>query len=258
MSDKEIYSREEQSELLGLLENQPGFAEFRKRAQTAVNESGAIIVKDVDTDSEPLLVALAAIFGYVDAEGNGFPNRTVSEIRHVPGKISLNSKDNGRFAPHTDSTFMVKPHRYLIMGVVEHDPDGQGETTLMDGYGVLQGLTDAEARCLRRFRVPFSVDGRAESPRLAVPILADRGGRTMIRYRADVIVRDALSEEASEESWSALQKFERLTAEHPSVSRTFLERGSVIIIDNWRVLHGRDHFPNRSPRLLKRLKVKSI
>lgn len=253
----DIYSLEEQRELLGVLAEQRGFDDFRKQARAAVDESGVLVVDGVDTDSEPLLVALAAIFGEVDAEGNGFPGRTISEIRHDPEEENgLFSAENERFAPHTDSCFMAEPHRYLVMGVVIHDPDRHGETTLVDGYEVLRGLTEDEERRLHQLRVQFSVNGDAESAALAAPVLANHRERTMIRYRSDMIVRDVSGGEADEESLRALRKFEDLAAEHPEISRTFLERGSVIIVDNWRMLHGRDHFPKGSPRLLKRLKVK--
>jgi Taurine catabolism dioxygenase TauD, TfdA family len=140
-----------------------------------------------------------------------------------------------------------------VMAVVAHDRDGGGETLLRDGHDLLRAFSVEELRDLSKVRIPFSSDGNDGPTLVWVPIVEDRGGTWLIRYRRDVIVRSVLRLDASQSRLFA--KFESVMASDVPAD-VLLHRGSVIILDNWRFLHGRGAFSGSSGRLLKRLKVR--
>ncbi|MFE2302484.1 TauD/TfdA family dioxygenase [Streptomyces sp. NPDC059445] len=253
VAESDIYSAEVQASLTRSLQHAGVFAGPQSWISEALTARGVCILDEVDVDHDPTLVALAAVLGFADAEGNGWPARTVSPISYAGGPSVLLSHGRERFDLHTDSCFMEDPHRYLVMAVAAHDSDGGGETLLRDGHDLLRSFSTEELDELSKVRIPFSSDGTDGPSLVWVPIVERRSGTWLIRYRRDVIVRSVLSLDNSQSR--LFDKFEAAMASDVPMD-VLLHRGSVIILDNWRFLHGRGAFSGKSGRLLKRLKVR--
>lgn len=166
-------------------------------------------------------------------------------VRDQYGK-PLRSANNTHFALHTDESFHAEPARWVLLHC--WSPAGYGGNTLLaDACAVL-------AAADRPTRLAF------EQIRLRYPCgdMTTFDARGRVRFNPaeiDALVADGGSSEAPRpHAW--LQRFESLFAN--AAQQLALASGDLLVIDNWRVLHGREAFASPSDRLLKRVRVLDV
>ncbi|TDX60431.1 alpha-ketoglutarate-dependent taurine dioxygenase [Methylosinus sp. sav-2] len=162
------------------------------------------------------------------------------EIRVEAGATSY-FKREAPLAYHTDSPFA----RYVVwLCLVQQDIGG--EMLLKDTKHVFDGATPAEINALNRVAVRFpAIEGAHGAGSL--PLLSgDRHGGWRVNYAPWLIVEESLSPAACR-VLAALGDF---PGEHGVAIA--LRPGSVLIIDNRRMLHGRGELAGDRRRLLRR------
>jgi alpha-ketoglutarate-dependent taurine dioxygenase len=163
---------------------------------------------------------------------------------------------------HTDSQYRVKPEDVFLLGCMVADEVGKGTNMILRSQEVIETVRDKageEAIDLLRQPYPFRVptvftelrdDGDPEV--IWAPIIVDD---ERMRFRADTIDA-ALAVESvkiSDEAARAFQELRDVITSHP-VEYHHLNPGQILVVDNWRVLHGRTAFTNLH-RLLHRIRV---
>lgn len=137
---------------------------------------------------------------------------------------SLSSKfETGRFPLHVDTAYWTTPCRYLILGCVKAG-ESQRPTNLLD-FSTLD-FSDAEKELL--FNSPFLIQNGRRSFYGSV-LSRDR---SFVRYDPGCMVPANMNSQKIDHILSS-ERLENVSHE------LFWETGMVLVIDNWRVLHGR-------------------
>lgn len=190
----------------------------------------------------PALRALAHRAGLVEPGG-------VQRVEALPGNPQdqagkpLLSASNGAFALHSDESFELHPARWVLLHCWRPSATG-GETRLADSRRVAGSAERTLAIALTQWHLPypcgdvttFDALGRVRYNRAECDLAASQSGRSL--DSASVLWLDRFD-----------HAFERAACSYR------LDSGDLLIIDNWRVLHGRCGFSADSGRLLKRLRV---
>lgn len=155
---------------------------------------------------------------------------------------SLLSAGHAEFAPHSDEAFLAEPARWVLLHCWQPDPAGAGLSRLAR-RDEIWALADRSARqLLTALALPY--------PCGEFPVL-DAQGRLRFN-RNDCLAAAAPARQAA--LATALAPLQALFAE--AACSLALAAGDLLVIDNWRTLHGRDAFAAGSPRLLKRLRLR--
>lgn len=173
------------------------------------------------------------------------PEPDMDEVYH--------SKNTQSLVPHTEAyEFAGNPPRFLALWCVKQADGPGGETTLADGYAFLERLSPAQIDALRRqvYRWHSSEGLAAKGINVEAvhPALEADGGRTIIRFSYNNVDRndDGVLEDYLE------QGKEFFDAEHGAIA---IEAGCLLLWDNWRMIHSRNAFTDRS-RHLKRVLIR--
>lgn len=198
-----------------------------------INDDNHALVRLGRLLGPPSLRAQAYRSGLVEGRG-------VQAVQARPGGAinrfgqPLRSAGYEAFALHTDEAFLPVPCRWVLLLCCQSDPDGEGVTLLAD----FRALNDASMEAAMNVPLPYPDGGRPVS---------EPGPRW--RFNRDALALPMLT---------AVQGAAVETVAHGlSLHRVsgLLEQGDLLIIDNWRVAHGRHGFSADSPRRLKRLRL---
>lgn len=153
----------------------------------------------------------------------------VVDIRPIEGQDPHSYQGSREFSLHTDSCWLKRPPRYAALLCLEPEEEGGGDSLLVDGYQALVSLSRADIDEIAANPCLFLShrDAASESSYQA-PILT-RSAPYQIRFRRD-LMSGALG--------GAAKKF--LKVAETLVRRFRLERGNVLVVDNFRMLHGRE------------------
>ena len=158
------------------------------------------------------------------------------------GKTLL-SASNGNFPLHTDESFELQPARWVLLHCWRPSATG-GETRLADSHLVAKRAERSLGIALSQWHLPYPC---GDMPTLAADLRV-RFNRAECEFAAS---RRAWPPGPALAHW--LDRFEQAFEQVADGCR--LNSGDLLIIDNWRVLHGRCAFPADSGRQLKRLRV---
>ncbi len=155
----------------------------------------------------------------------------------------LLSASHQAFPLHSDESFELQPARWVLLHCWRAAASG-GETRLVDLHRVAAGAERKLAIALSQWHLPYpcgdlttlDAQRRARYNRAECELAASRRGLPL---------------DSASVGW--LNRFE-LAFEHAAFSCR-LDSGDLLVIDNWRVLHGRSAFSADSGRLLKRLRL---
>lgn len=177
----------------------------------------------------------------------------VSDVRPEPGMDDVYHAGNTRnLVPHTEGyDFEVLPPRYVALWCVTPCISGGGETTLGDAHEFLQTLTETEKKELKErvfdwkaadglIRLGFDLHTKH-------PVLEEASGGSIVRFSCINMVHE-------DDSFAVdLQRrvTEFFSANHVAMA---YERGDMLIWDNWRMLHSRNAFTDRT-RHLRRIQI---
>ncbi len=163
------------------------------------------------------------------------------------------------FHLHIDGTFELTPPRYSILHCIQPDTEGFGVNVIVDGYSIVEQLSDhsrsALAQGLFEFRFELARNYfKSCANRLVLvtsPIIEMVGERIRIRYRNDDQF-ELKSVEESDELMQCLAEFEKLLHLPENQQSIYLRAGDVLIMDNYRLLHGRTSLSGQKERRLRR------
>lgn len=178
---------------------------------------------------------------------------SVTHIRHTQfGGFWVFGNDGARgdtaytnraLDPHTDGTYYDDPPGIQVLHCLEHDGPG-GETTLVDGLAVLARLSASAVRLLRRQPLLWRYSEAGFLYQSTSPMLQLHADDSLRLIRFNNSDRAWLDVKPSRlaSCYDALREA-AAAAYAPEVRLQFkLRPGSVLFVDNWRVLHGRTSF----------------
>jgi hypothetical protein len=215
---------------------------LQRRILDTVRDAGYVLLDPIETDDPDamLLDLISSCFEPV----THFRNPMVMDLRPQRGMDPTSYAGAARVALHTDRAYVPRPPRYIVMMCIVPDTDG-GEPEIADGAAALAMLDETMIRDLRESEFPFLEAAGSERVGFTGPILSESSnGRDDIRFRRDLLPAHAGT--AVTELGRALRR---------CTMRIDVRPGSVWIVDNHRVLHGRTELRNGvdSKRHLKRM-----
>ncbi|MFJ7771006.1 TauD/TfdA family dioxygenase [Streptomyces sp. NPDC097107] len=188
--------------------------------------------------------------------GTFVPNYTgavVGDVRPEPGMDDVYHAGNTRpLTPHTEGyDFAVLPPRYIALWCVTPASGAGGETTLCDTRPWVQALPDEERKRLldhtHDWKTTEGVQRLGLDLKTRHPILEEHEKGLIVRFSCNNLLREDDDPAADlQERWK--RAFE---AEHIAVT---YQRNDMLVWDNWRLLHARNAFTDRS-RHLRRIQV---
>lgn len=198
---------------------------------------GVLLVRYPCLDSQQ---ADAMLTELVQRWGRGHDHRLagqlVWDVRQQNGGAAR-SQGLDEFILHTDASFEDPPPRFVGLFVVREDRLGGGRSEWISSADVLSRVSPRSRKRLSadyRVRVPAEFcKGR---PEISAPLVCG----DMVRYR-----RELIQEPEDAEGRAALEELEN-ALQGPRESQA-LEPGTLLLLDNWRVFHGRTtvHDPAR-------------
>jgi len=162
---------------------------------------------------------------------------------------------NQALAAHTDTTYFTEPAGLQAFHVLSHKdgkhsgPAEGGETILVDGMRAAVLLEKADPKAfevLAETRIPWYANGNAEAcitPDQRYPVIerhTESGLIKRIRWNNDD--RGTVPVESAVEWYDAARKFHALLSSPEMQIQMKLRPGTLLIFNNWRVLHGRTAF----------------
>lgn len=216
------------------------------RARTLVGAHGAAILTGAGTGEEAALAVARAVFG---DEIVALP--PPAPIRPGPESEKRTADDGTRRGyAHTDGYAYgdALPDHFLLL--VDHQCPVGGANFLVDGWGLLETLAGHEATAtlaadLARVAIDQTEPGMR--PSVSPAVLTGPNGAPMVRRHLDQRPRAdsdrPLVDAAMIGAWHAA--VEEAARRAPSFR---VESGEAVIVDNRRMLHGRETYqdPNRS------------
>jgi len=190
--------------------------------------------------------------------------RRISFIRetHYGGfydfTADLASKDtaytNIALEAHTDTTYFSDPAGLQAFHLLSHTEGSGGSSLLVDGFNAAKQLLfeDREAyETLATVNVHAHASGNAGisiMPYRGFPVLEhDRETGSLLQVRWNSSDRASIELPLGEVGrwYDAARKFDRILKKKENELWEQLQPGTVVIFDNWRVLHGRSEFTGK-------------
>lgn len=226
---------------------------------------GCVLIKDFDifglnmSLKRNIFLGLCSCIG-IPVEHNLGETDYIWDIRPRENIASFPtfSEHNLEAPPHTDSQYRIDPETYISLFVLERARCGGGKTTVLRFADIINTLQETiEGRkCLRILEhelFPFAVPSIFSKDRdnvhlIFAPIITEGNN---IRYRFDTIQQGlrhgkSLERDNTMKIW-ALNFFRDHIENHSSTMSLSLANGTILFLNNQRVLHGRTSFtdPNR-------------
>lgn len=154
----------------------------------------------------------------------------------------------GTFPLHTDLAHWVMPPRYLMLRCAVGDPDAS--TQMLDSRSLVAAVgSNVLARCLTRPRRPMKRSFQL------LPILQKLSERSQRLIRWDSIYLRPVNEYAQ----AVFRSIEEYLSCTQPISVILLREGDTLLLDNWRVLHGRSPVRySASSRRINRIYMSTI
>lgn len=194
------------------------------------------------------LLSLSEIFGAVirhpASDGDGVVKVTPDPDLRRFGDVFTDRA----MALHTDGAFMDNPPNVVALQC-ETAPESGGETHLLDGRSLYEHLRNTFPDRLAALYDDDAMTIARGSDAATRSIFSRRGRYTQVRFRLDDGV-DVSFKSTVAPLISRIQDFLRNRSNWLTRS---LKPGEILILDNRRVLHGRDAFKGHPVRLVNRI-----
>lgn len=159
--------------------------------------------------------------------------------------------------PHTDTCWRQTLIGLLLMHCLKAHPEG-GRSMLVDGYAVAERLRENSAEAFELLSsVPIGFEAKVQDrddwrvQGRIISVAAD-GAIEGIRYNGNSIGQLDLPDRLITPMYEALEKFESILYDRDLWWQPLLQPGDLLVIDNHRILHGREAFdPSRGERHLQ-------
>ncbi|XP_076454276.1 trimethyllysine dioxygenase, mitochondrial-like [Babylonia areolata] len=153
---------------------------------------------------------------------------------------------------HNDTTYFSVPAGVQVFHCLEHDGEG-GHTLLVDGFHAaeeLRRIDPASFRCLATVPVPHEyIEGSHYHLYSVATVLSTdvvSGQLTQIRFNPyDRAPLRTVSADQVAEFYSSYQALTQIIRRQQGELWIKLKAGMVLLVDNWRVMHGRSAFTGR-------------
>ncbi len=214
-----------------------------------LTEQGSFVTALEAADSSAL-ISFASQFGKPAFTHGRPPRPVITEVRPRPHFDPASFAGTDEFGLHTDLSWMQDDEIPSLMFLLCVRPEaaGGGASLQVDGWKVWDSVSE---RCRAELQAR-SVRMRSHRDSISItyreaPLVRIVGGKPLIRFRRDLLEGEV--PECVEEFGAAADKL---------VTRFRLEAGQVVVMDNTRMLHGRDSLNAglESDRLLLRIHVK--
>lgn len=213
-----------------------------------VEQQGYAILPSFHPEHDP--AAAAAKLG-VPEEVEGL--RFIQELLPTTPDLTTPNTYSGNFGLgvfplHTDLAHWSKPPRYLMLRCVRGDKDAH--TYIVDGRSIVAAIGSSMlARCLARPRRPMK--GAFQ----LLPIW-----RSSTDHRHQCIRWDSIYlKPANEYAKNVFRLIEDCISDFRPISTVLLNAGDTLILDNWRLLHGRSAISStESSRRIQRVYLSSL
>ncbi|MDJ0900897.1 MAG: TauD/TfdA family dioxygenase [Xenococcus sp. MO_188.B8] len=164
------------------------------------------------------------------------------------GKVTQYSRTHLPLAPHTDSSYMIRPHELVAFQCIVADKMG-GESIMIPVEDILSQIDSEVLGLLRDSVFPFSNN--------LYPIISGTTGDEQIRYYRSQIDRtleaEALS--LSDKYRAAIESLDTVLQQSAQLIQFPLQPGQILLMHNRKVLHGRTGLSPESDRLLYRVRL---
>jgi alpha-ketoglutarate-dependent taurine dioxygenase len=215
---------------------------------------GIIKIKDVSSPGP------SALHAFVDAAFNGLqkdPSRNEANWEIAPKKdaASISYAPTLKLNNHTDQS--LPNHGIPALFLVMHTVKGFGRNTFVDTYAVCEALRQRDPQAfelLSRYGNPqcrFTSASRADAAQSHTvnlcllsgkPIIQtdDAGGVIRTQYNEVFRIPSELPYDVFKPWYAAYIKFGLMIHSKEFERRVDVEAGQIVIVNNWRVMHGRD------------------
>ena len=247
--------------------NNKDWKEVLNPVKRQIETDGYCVIQARSTERSVLL-ELTEYFGkrqrhkYSDEWGmneiSTFADNTLAENTNVPIDQYLGATAE-EFPLHTDGAYLqgiaktkdcrllqISPPKLVFLQMVDTAEEG-GASVLLDSQRVLEDALNCDldlVKVLLKPCVAYSRDDQLTCSSVFEPISSETW---RIRWRYDFTTL------VEESAGDAIKLFHSKYISNPKYQKRFsLQPGEILIVDNFRVLHGRDAFKNRpeKPRLL--------
>jgi alpha-ketoglutarate-dependent taurine dioxygenase len=193
-------------------------------------------------ESDYDLLQLAKSLGEVVAHPNGdnifhLEPKLVGE--GMPGTLS-NQFGYGRFPMHTDCAFLAIPIRYVVFCSIESN---SCKTMLASVAEVLKNTKPELVSHINKAIFKINIKTKP----IYVPLSFKEKGTTGFRYDRNCML--PVNE-------SAREVFEFMAGCEPIIQEIEWIGGTAVVVDNWKMLHGRNAVLDDEKRVLRRIYVK--
>uniref|UniRef100_A0A1B6EFC3 Trimethyllysine dioxygenase, mitochondrial n=1 Tax=Clastoptera arizonana TaxID=38151 RepID=A0A1B6EFC3_9HEMI len=157
---------------------------------------------------------------------------------------------NVALGAHTDTTYFIQPAGLQIFHCIQHDGEG-GDTLLVDGFRAAEDVRLADPssfNSLKRIATEFVCIDRGNHYSCCTPSLTftSNGQLEMIRYNVyDRSSRIPGKQNEVDEFYKSLRQLGNAIKKKSGEFWFKLQPGTVVFINNWRVLHGRSAYTGR-------------
>ncbi|KAF8529929.1 hypothetical protein BDD12DRAFT_800179 [Trichophaea hybrida] len=219
-----------------------------KPAREALEKYGlAVVHLSFDDPKSTYMVSLTDSLGKPHAHSSS--HGILWDVKPVEGidtENSARSETMGCFPWHTDCSFEHSPPRYLGLHVIHSDRLGGGKLRLVRSDTIVSRLDDSSLASLQSplYRIDVPKEFHKGVDHIIGPIVSSDGQRKL-RYRRDII--QPLTEEAEKALATLDDIFATLGEDEEVAGDDMMRDGTVILVDNARLLHARTHIsdPNR-------------
>ena len=208
---------------------------------------GALILRNTPIDPNTI-VDIANWFGHTPANlyADDPAQPVVGNVRIDPA-VTVATNMCHFLGPHTDTCWRQTLSGLVLLHCLKVHPEG-GRSIVVDGFAVANRLREEDHAAFDLLaQVPLSfgskVDDKDDWRVLGriISVAAD-GELEGIRYNGNSIGQLELSAELIEPVYYALEKFESFLYDKSLWWQPLLQPGDLLVVDNHRVLHGREAF----------------
>ncbi|KAG9027363.1 hypothetical protein FRB95_007824 [Tulasnella sp. JGI-2019a] len=217
-----------------------------------IDQFGFCFVEGVPTNPESTEALCRRIAFIRETQYGGFWDFT-SDLSHGDTAYT-----NIALKAHTDNTYYTDPAGLQLFHLLSHTDGEGGATLLVDGFyvaSILKEINPSAFDILSRVRIPAHAAGDDRSFYKPGPTSAGYPLITLdpntdlvaqVRYNNDDrSVISGLEGNQMEEWYQALRAWNKCLTSHDSEYWVQLKPGTAVVVDNYRVLHGRSAFSGK-------------
>lgn len=208
---------------------------------------GVALLTNVPTEKN-IVAEIGGWFGHVPVNlyADQGDNPAICNIRVDPS-VTVATNMAHFLGPHTDTCWRQTLIGLLLMHCLEAHPEG-GRSIVVDGFAIAQQLREQDTEAFDLLaRVPLNFESQVNNGddwRVRGRVLSVAAGGQVegIRYNGNSIGQLDLPKDLIEPTYHALETFESILYDQSFWWQPRLGPGDLLILDNHRVLHGREAF----------------